>query len=243
MLYNWWNVAHLLCTNVWSIVPIGKLLFIPSSVHLRGSVCLIASRDFNVLRKYLPAKYEYVIKIYMGDLQKQLYSKYLELQNIDPTGAYEGEVFSLRHTFAHLPSAGFNTAKLFADYQYLMKIWTVRRIGDEWQSGKWIRFIQHPWLLRPHFMDRWKKQQKKDANELEKIDPFFNDINGLSDEDEDENTVLEDETSKKKLSASKRSPAKTVKNKRLSPPFWPMIFVSEKGRYSPSSSPTRGKRW
>jgi len=46
------------------------------------------SRDFNVLRKYLPEKYEYVIKIYMGDLQKQLYNKYLQIQNIDPTGLF-----------------------------------------------------------------------------------------------------------------------------------------------------------
>ena len=32
----------------------------------------------------------------MGDLQKQLYSKYLELQNIDPTGVYRlcGVLFS-----------------------------------------------------------------------------------------------------------------------------------------------------
>jgi SNF2 family DNA or RNA helicase len=48
----------------------------------------ISRRDFNVLRKYLPEKYEYVVKIYMGDLQKQLYNKYLEIQNIDPTGLF-----------------------------------------------------------------------------------------------------------------------------------------------------------
>jgi SNF2 family DNA or RNA helicase len=47
-----------------------------------------SSRDFNVLRKYLPEKYEYVVKIYMGDLQKKLYNKYLEIQNIDPTGLF-----------------------------------------------------------------------------------------------------------------------------------------------------------
>jgi SNF2 family DNA or RNA helicase len=48
----------------------------------------IFRRDFNVLRRYLPEKYEYVVKIYMGDLQKQLYNKYLEIQNIDPTGLF-----------------------------------------------------------------------------------------------------------------------------------------------------------
>ena len=65
-------------------------------------------------------------------------------------------------------------------------------------------------------MDRWKKQQKKDANELEKIDPFFNDIAGLSDEDDENAKTLEDEAPKKKLSANKRSPAKTVERRRLS---------------------------
>ncbi|CAF3884070.1 unnamed protein product, partial [Rotaria magnacalcarata] len=127
------------------------------------------SRDFNVLRKYLPEKYEYVIKVYMGDLQKQLYNKYLQIQNIDP-------------------DAGFNTAKLFADYQYLMKIWT------------------HPWLLRPHFIDRWKKIQRKNDNELDKIDPFFDDIfAGLSDDD----MAIEEEQSKNQTPQHKRSATKT----------------------------------
>ncbi|UJR34129.1 hypothetical protein I4U23_021536 [Adineta vaga] len=125
--------------------------------------------DFNVLRRYLPEKYEYVIKIYMGNLQKQLYDRYLKIQNIDPT------------------TGSFNTAKLFADYQYLMKIWT------------------HPWLLRPHFIDRWKKQQKKDANELDEIDPFFNDIiAGLSDEDEEQQ-----QQQRKKSSGPKKQITKT----------------------------------
>ncbi|CAF5191142.1 unnamed protein product, partial [Rotaria magnacalcarata] len=105
----------------------------------------------------------------MGDLQKQLYNKYLQIQNIDP-------------------DAGFNTAKLFADYQYLMKIWT------------------HPWLLRPHFIDRWKKIQRKNDNELDKIDPFFDDIfAGLSDDD----MAIEEEQSKNQTPQHKRSATKT----------------------------------
>ncbi|CAF1582131.1 unnamed protein product [Adineta ricciae] len=133
------------------------------ALHERLKHC-IHRCDFNVLRRYLPEKYEYVIKIYMGDLQKQLYDRYLKIQNIDAT-------------------AGFNTAKLFADYQYLMKIWT------------------HPWLLRPHFIDRWKKKQKKDADEVDEIDPFFNDIiAGLSDDDEQQ-----EKKSKKPMPTKKKS--------------------------------------
>jgi hypothetical protein len=60
----------------------------------------------------------------MGDLQKQLYEKYLQIQNIDPTGLFDNISEHFSSNFFVL--AGFNTAKLFADYQYLMKIWTVR---------------------------------------------------------------------------------------------------------------------
>jgi len=141
-------------SNVYAVQLMKRRAF---ALHERLKHCT-HRRDFNVLRKYLPEKYEFVIKIYMGDLQKQLYSKYLEIQNIDP-------------------EACFNTARLFADYQYLMKIWT------------------HPWLLRPHFIDRWKKKQRKEGgDESEKIDPFFNDVTGQSDE---ENTTVEEEKPKK----------------------------------------------
>ncbi|CAF0990223.1 unnamed protein product [Rotaria sp. Silwood1] len=147
-------------SNIYAVQLMKRRAF---ALHERLQHCT-HRRDFNVLRKYLPEKYEYVIKIYMCDLQKQLYNKYLKIQNIDP-------------------STGFNTAKLFADYQYLMKIWT------------------HPWLLRPHFIDRWKKQQKNNDNESDKIDPFFDDIfAGLSDDD----MAVEDEPQKKQSAPNKR---------------------------------------
>lgn len=56
-------------------------------------------------------------------------------------------------------------------------------------------------------MDRWKKQQKKDADELDKIDPFFNDIiAGLSDDE----TAVDDESNKKQSNTNKRAPAKVI---------------------------------
>jgi hypothetical protein len=62
-------------------------------------------------------------------------------------------------------------------------------------------------LLRPHFIDRWKKQQKKDANDLDKIDPFFNDIiAGLSDEE----IPIEEEPQKKQPVSNKRLSIKAV---------------------------------
>jgi hypothetical protein len=53
--------------------------------------------------------------------------------------------------------------------------------------------------LRPHFIDRWKKQQKKDANELDHVDPFFNDVTGVSD---DESPADRDTTTGKRTRAT-----------------------------------------
>ncbi|CAF0741913.1 unnamed protein product [Didymodactylos carnosus] len=135
----------------------------------------IHRRDFNCLRKYLPPKLEYVVKIYLGDLQRRLYLRYLEKEKIDP-------------------EAGLNTAKLFADYQYLMKIWT------------------HPWLLRPHYADRWKREQKRikqenassSSKDDDDLDPFFHDINeGMS--DDDEKPIKKRQPKQRKIAGKKKS--------------------------------------
>jgi hypothetical protein len=68
----------------------------------------------------------------MGDLQKKLYEKYLEIQNIDPTGLFLQIVDEKKKILIRFFLAGFNTAKLFADYQYLMKIWTVRFLVENY---------------------------------------------------------------------------------------------------------------
>ncbi|CAF3346610.1 unnamed protein product [Rotaria socialis] len=66
---------------------------------------ILHRRDFEVLRAFLPPKFEYAVKIKCTPLQQELYRTYLLIQNIDPT-------------------ARLNMAKLLGDYQYLMKIWT-----------------------------------------------------------------------------------------------------------------------
>ena len=100
---------------------------------------IIHRRDFDVLRSFLPPKFEYAIKIKCMPLQEKLYRKYLLIQDINP-------------------SSRLNVAKLFSDYQYLMKIWT------------------HPWLLKPHFIDRYHKH-RKDQDQIE-TDKFFQDDSG-----------------------------------------------------------------
>ncbi|CAF0981206.1 unnamed protein product [Adineta ricciae] len=62
-------------------------------------------RDFDVLRSFLPPKFEYAVKIKCTPVQQELYRTYLLIQDIDPTSR-------------------LNMAKLLGDYQYLMKIWT-----------------------------------------------------------------------------------------------------------------------
>lgn len=71
-------------------------------------------KDYSALTKYLPPKQEYVIAVRLANVQCDLYSKYLEI------GGYSGPGDMGK-------SKG---AKLFSDYQALMRIWT------------------HPWVLK-----------------------------------------------------------------------------------------------
>ena len=70
-------------------------------------------KDYSALTKYLPPKHEYVVAVRLANVQCDLYSKYLEM------GGYGGAEM--------VKSKG---AKLFSDYQALMRIWT------------------HPWVLK-----------------------------------------------------------------------------------------------
>ncbi|CAF3826502.1 unnamed protein product [Rotaria magnacalcarata] len=67
---------------------------------------IIHRRDFEVLRSFLPPKFEYTIKIKCRPMQRKLYETYLMLQN------------------SNAINTNLNMTKLFSDYQYLMKIWT-----------------------------------------------------------------------------------------------------------------------
>ncbi|BFZ14845.1 hypothetical protein BsWGS_17884 [Bradybaena similaris] len=73
----------------------------------------VQRRDYSALTKFLPPKQEYVISVRLTNIQIELYEKYLEI-----TGQGLDGVFSNKG------------ARLFADYQNLMKIWT------------------HPWVLK-----------------------------------------------------------------------------------------------
>ncbi|KAK6975334.1 transcriptional regulator ATRX, partial [Biomphalaria glabrata] len=73
----------------------------------------VQRRDYSALTKFLPPKQEYVISVRLTNIQIELYEKYMEL-----TGQGADGIFSNKG------------ARLFTDYQNLMKIWT------------------HPWVLK-----------------------------------------------------------------------------------------------
>ncbi|XP_076117103.1 transcriptional regulator ATRX-like isoform X2 [Mytilus galloprovincialis] len=82
-------------------------------LHEKLAGC-VQRKDYSALTKYLPPKQEYVIAVRLANVQCDLYSKYLEI------GGYSGPGDMGK-------SKG---AKLFSDYQALMRIWT------------------HPWVLK-----------------------------------------------------------------------------------------------
>lgn len=71
----------------------------------------IDRKDYSLLKEYLPPKFEYIIHVRLSDLQTTLYDLYLKQQ---------GKQNQLLAT----SKKDFKSAKLFADYQYLQKIWT-----------------------------------------------------------------------------------------------------------------------
>ncbi|CAG5119169.1 unnamed protein product, partial [Candidula unifasciata] len=73
----------------------------------------VQRRDYSALTKFLPPKQEYVISVRLTNIQIELYEKYLEITGQGVDGVYTNK-----------------GARLFADYQNLMKIWT------------------HPWVLK-----------------------------------------------------------------------------------------------
>ncbi|CAF1001816.1 unnamed protein product, partial [Didymodactylos carnosus] len=100
----------------------------------------IDRRDYSLLKTYLPPKFEYIITIRMCDLQQTLYEMYLK-REID------------EQSTSAVSKKNFQSTKLFADYQYLMKIWT------------------HPFILRPHFIDQYRRRLMNDLFEDDEEEP------------------------------------------------------------------------
>ncbi|GFS20517.1 alpha thalassemia/mental retardation syndrome X-linked homolog [Elysia marginata] len=73
----------------------------------------VQRRDYSALTKFLPPKQEYVISVRLTDVQIDLYEKYLQMSGQGVDGIFTNK-----------------GARLFSDYQNLMKIWT------------------HPWVLK-----------------------------------------------------------------------------------------------
>ena len=81
-------------------------------------------KDYSALTKFLPPKFEYVISVRLAPVQMELYQKYLDIGNVSSTISGKG-------------------ARLFKDYQALMRIWT------------------HPWVLK---LDEIRQENKVSYN-------------------------------------------------------------------------------
>ncbi|CAF5163600.1 unnamed protein product, partial [Rotaria sp. Silwood1] len=72
---------------------------------------IVDRKDHSLLKEYLPPKFEYIINIRLSDLQSRLYYLYLQVK-------------VAQKQRSPILKKDFKSAKLFADYQYLQKIWT-----------------------------------------------------------------------------------------------------------------------
>ncbi|XP_074649962.1 uncharacterized protein LOC141905101 [Tubulanus polymorphus] len=128
----------------------------------------VQRRDYSALTRYLPPKFEYVVNIRMSPLQMDLYQKYLEKCGYNEDGG-----------------GGYMTmgkgARLFADFQKLMQIWT------------------HPWVLK---MDEVRQQNKR---VVEDDDEFLDDSEEETDISLAETSSESEAERKKKKKEKKRS--------------------------------------
>ncbi|WAQ98083.1 ATRX-like protein [Mya arenaria] len=140
---------------------------------LDGSV---QRKDYSALTKYLPPKFEYVVSVRLSKVQMQLYEKYLELSGI--MGA------DMTRT---------KGARLFKDYQALMRIWT------------------HPWVMKLDEIRQENKRQFSDSEDsfvddgdTDEMDSFIDD----SSTSNSDNDNLSDSDNDKKKSKKKKGKGK-----------------------------------
>ncbi|CAF3215625.1 unnamed protein product [Rotaria sp. Silwood2] len=137
----------------------------------------IDRKDYSLLKHYLPPKFEYIINIRLSDLQTALYDLYLKQQG------------NQQQQNVSTSKKDFKSVKLFADYQYLQKIWT------------------HPFLLYPHFIDHWKKRLNKDEDNFlddSEFEVMFTD----EDEEMEEKKKTKKKTNKKKKEKEQKPDSK-----------------------------------
>ncbi|OWF43774.1 Transcriptional regulator ATRX [Mizuhopecten yessoensis] len=108
-------------------------------IHEKLAGC-VQRKDYSALTKFLSPKYEYVISVRLSKVQIELYQKYL-----DKTGSAN-----------NVMGKG---AKLFSDYQALMRIWT------------------HPWVLK---MDEVRQEKKAKWDDE---DSFVDDDGSMSEDE------------------------------------------------------------
>jgi len=89
------------------------------------------------LTKYLPPKHEFVVSIRLSQVQIELYEKYL------------GQL-SLSSNVGDIAGMTLRGARIFTDYQNLMKIWThpwVLKMDEIRQENRVFEFYRYTYLV------------------------------------------------------------------------------------------------
>ncbi|XP_052089587.1 transcriptional regulator ATRX-like isoform X3 [Mytilus californianus] len=144
-------------------------------LHEKLAGC-VQRKDYSALTKYLPPKQEYVIAVRLANVQCDLYSKYLEI------GGYSGPGDMGK-------SKG---AKLFSDYQALMRIWT------------------HPWVLK---MAEVRQEMK---NMFDDESSFIDDTSSSESESEAKSTSAAGSASDNSFNSGSDEEKKKKKGKKES---------------------------
>ncbi|XP_076446217.1 uncharacterized protein LOC143283763 [Babylonia areolata] len=130
----------------------------------------VQRRDYSALTKFLPPKQEYVISVRLSEMQMSLYEEYL-----NRSGQVDGQITS-------------KGARLFKDYQNLMKIWT------------------HPWVLKlAEIRDESKVRYDDNDSFIDDEDSNEQSFNSSSSSSESEKAVSDDDSAGEGTSSGHRS--------------------------------------
>ncbi|XP_061189382.1 transcriptional regulator ATRX-like [Saccostrea echinata] len=146
-------------------------------LHEKLNGC-VQRKDYSSLTKYLPPKHEYVIAVRLSPVQIRLYEKYLEMAGFGTDDA---------------PKAN-RGARLFSDYQALMRIWT------------------HPWVLK---MDEIRQADRRlfddESDFVDDSDP--NDSDGSKSTDSSDSSTPSEVSIKSDISDGGRKTRSSKKKK------------------------------
>ncbi|XP_060067660.1 transcriptional regulator ATRX-like [Ylistrum balloti] len=159
-------------------------------IHEKLAGC-VQRKDYSALTKFLSPKFEYVISVRLSKVQIELYQKYL-----DKTGSVN--------------SVMGKGAKLFSDYQALMRIWThpwVLKMDEVRQEKK------AKWDDEDSFIEDGSMSEDESGSELSKSNDSDSDVVAISDNSSDEDSGGRKTRSSREAGSSKDTDEVVVNSK------------------------------